>query len=746
MHYKKLIVLGLVLVSLSLVFAACSKTTETGKPAPVVEPTRAPCPKVECPEAQSCPTAEPLACPEPVVKDVPNQDAWAASPHNNTEAEAFNHWNEDDPKAVPATCAKCHSTAGYIDYLGADGTAALKVDNPAPIGSTITCQACHNAQTSALSSVTFHSGEVVNGLDSSARCMICHQGMASKVSVDKAVTDSGVSDADTVSDKLSFINIHYFAAAVTLYGTGAKGGYEYDGKGYDYKNFHVEGFNTCVGCHDSHSLEVKVESCKACHTGVATVEDLKKVRMAGSEEDYDGDGDVTEGIASEIEGLQGMLMTALQAYAKDVVGSAITYSPSAYPYFFVDTNGDGVAGDDEAVFANAYKSWTARLVKAAYNYEVAVKDPGAFAHGGKYIIELLYDSIEDLNTNLATPVDLSQANRIDAGHFAGSNEQFRHWDEGGVVSFDCAKCHSATGLPQFLDEASRARDKVTGQTVANPLSNGLACSTCHDDVSTFTRRVVDNVKFPSGAVLTFGERNDANLCIECHQGRESKVGVDTAIKNSGAADDEVSAKLSFRNPHYFAAGATLFGADAKGAYMYTGESYLGQNKHMEGFNTCVSCHDTHALKVKVEACSGCHTTVQSEEDLAGIRMGGEDYDGDGDTTEGLAGEIATLQEMLYTAIKAYAKDSVGAPLQYSAPKYPYFLGDPNENGQVDEGEEAYASWTPRLLRAAYNFQWVQKDPGAFAHNGKFIIQVLYDTLKDLGVDVTGLMRPVVPAE
>jgi hypothetical protein len=50
-----------------------------------------------------------------------------------------------------------------------------------------------------------------------------------------------------------------------------------------------------------------------------------------------------------------------------------------------------------------------------------------------------------------------------------------------------------------------------------------------------------------------------------------------------------------------------------------------------------------------------------------------------------------------------------------------------------------------LLRVAYNHQWVNKDPGAFAHNGKYIVQILYDSLSDLGqkvtVDMTGMIRP-----
>ncbi len=97
--------------------------------------------------------------------------------------------------------------------------------------------------------------------------------------------------------------------------------------------------------------------------------------------------------------------------------------------------------------------------------------------------------------------------------------------------------------------------------------------------------------------------------------------------------------MSFSNPHYFAAGATLFGTEAKGAYEFAGQSYDGRNMHVAGFETCSSCHDGHGLNVKAEACSACHTNVASEEDMEAIRMTAGDFDGDGDETEGIAGEV-----------------------------------------------------------------------------------------------------------
>ena len=85
--------------------------------------------------------------------EIPFEELWASSGHADAEAEAFRHWDEDDPKEVSDRCAKCHSSYGYLDFLGADGTEAGTVDNAAPVDSVINCTTCHNAATDALTSV-----------------------------------------------------------------------------------------------------------------------------------------------------------------------------------------------------------------------------------------------------------------------------------------------------------------------------------------------------------------------------------------------------------------------------------------------------------------------------------------------------------------------------------------------------------------------------------------------------------------
>ena len=684
MSIKKLLVLvGTLLVAAALL-AACGPKTETP----------------ETPETPEMPV-------KPAV-EVPYLASWEGSAHNASDTEPFRHWDEDDPAEVPTSCAKCHSTQGYEDFLGADGSEVGKVDAAVPAAEVfgIQCVACHNPVTLTKTEVTFPSGVTVSAGDDS-RCMECHQGRESKVSVDEFLAQFGEDlDPDTVPApvtvegkevSIGFRNIHYYPAAATLYGGVAMGGYQYGDKTYDGKFRHVEGIDSCTGCHDPHTLEVKVEKCATCHEDVASAEDLKNVRMVSSTPDYDGDGNTTEGIYYEIEGLQETLLAAIQKYATETAGADISYDPATYPYFL---GADG----------NAYANWTPRLLKAAYNYQMASKDPGKFAHGGKYTIQLLFDSIEDLGG------DVSGLAREDAGHFAGNTEPFRHWDEEGEVPGSCARCHSATGLPQFIKE---------GANISNEIANGFMCSTCHNEEAWPERYSVASVKFPSGAEVSFGGKdaegkfvaNDGNLCLLCHQGRESKVSVDKAI---------ASGNFGFRNVHYFAAGATLFGADAQGAYMYDGKQYAGYNE-VHPLNKCQDCHDVHALQPKLEACAGCHGDAEPE----AIRMNAPDYDGDGDTTEGVKAELDALAEALYAQIQTYT-EAQGKKAVYNGSAYPYWF---------DETGEGFKAFDAKSLKAAYNYQYYQKDPGAFVHNGKFVAQILIDSIADLGGKVSGYVRP-----
>ncbi len=727
MNFKKMLVIVGVLVLVGAVLAACGGNTATEAPTTAV-------------------TEAPVA-PMP---DTPYLAEWQGSGHADVASEPFRHWDGEDPAEVPTSCAKCHTSDGYQDFLGVDGSEAGKVDAavPADHAQGVQCVACHNAGTISKTTVTFPSGVTITAGDD-VRCMECHQGRESKVSVDAQIEKFAATDVDAVVAPIKddqgkdvffgFRNVHYYAAAATLYGGETMGGYQYDGMMYDAKNTHVEGYDSCTGCHNPHTLEVKVEQCALCHENVATVEDLKDIRMVSSNPDYDGDGNVEEGMYYEIEGLQATLMAEIQKYAADKAGAALVYDSAAYPYFFTDTNANGAVDEGEAIFPNAYSTWTPRLLKAAYNYQVSLKDPGAFAHGNKYIVQLLFDSIADLGG------DTSTLAREDAGHFAGNTEAFRHWDGeedgNGTVPFGCVKCHTAQGLPTYIKDGGTTVVTGNGTTAITglspmPASNGLLCSTCHDEANWPNRYQTASVVFPSGKTVSFGGKDadgkfvadDSNLCLQCHQGRESTTSMNNALR--GKDLNTVDPGVRFKNIHYFAAGATIFGGDVLGAYQYDGKEYVGQNMHAseEGkMNKCQDCHDVHALEPKVETCETCHDTT----DPTAIRESDVDYDGDGDVAEGIKGEVDTLAEALYTQLQAYTAAN-GGEISYNPAAYPYFFGADGKG---------YATWTPRSVKAAFNYQYVQKDTGAFVHNPKYVIQILIDSIEDLGGDVSTYTRP-----
>ena len=139
-------------------------------------------------------------------------------------------------------------------------------------------------------------------------------------------------------------------------------------------------------------------------------------------------------------------------------------------------------------------------------------------------------------------------------------------------------------------------------------------------------------------------------------------------------------------------------------------------------------------KVMLGSCGKCHGAGKAPQDIRTNPR--TDYDGDGDIYEGIAGEIETLAEILYVALQNYVATVAGTPIIYDSHSYPYFFVDTNGNGLVDVGESSYGNrynaFTPRSLKAAYNYQYAQKDPGAYAHNGEYVAQVLSATIADIG--------------
>lgn len=301
---------------------------------------------------------------------------------------------------------------------------------------------------------------------------------------------------------------------------------------------------------------------------------------------------------------------------------------------------------------------------------------------------------------------------LGSGHADAESPSFTHWAGQDAIPANCAMCHSGEGFRDFWGV-----DGSTTGVIDHPIVPGgvVDCETCHNDVMATPQPVT----FPSG--ITINAEGTVATCMTCHQGRQSGPAV--AAATEGMTADAVNPDLRFINPHYAPAAAMQMGSAGGGGYQYPGLSYMTRFTHVRSITQCIDCHDPHSLEIEVQSCVRCHGT----EDLRAIRTSMVDYDGDGHTDSGIYAEISALSRTLREAIDTYSINIIQTEIAY-VDRFPYFV---HAEGSEDAGT-TYTSWTPRLLRAAYNYKFVTSDPGAYAHNPHYAIQLLHDSITDLG--------------
>jgi hypothetical protein len=201
-------------------------------------------------------------------------------------------------------------------------------------------------------------------------------------------------------------NIHYLSAGGTLYGKQAGVGYEYAGKTYNLKFNHWGGDSPkCFYCHDmaakSHTFLPRLTPvCGNCHTEIVGG-DIRTIRF-NRPYDYDGDGNTTETLKEELDGLRTVLYAQMRVYAA-AHGGPIAYSPDG-SYYYYDANDNGVVDAGEVSYTSSSEGvgrWTPRLMKAAHNFHMTEKEPGYWSHNTNYTAQLLIDSIADLGGDVS---------------------------------------------------------------------------------------------------------------------------------------------------------------------------------------------------------------------------------------------------------------------------------------------------------------------------------------------------------
>ncbi|WP_224963018.1 cytochrome c3 family protein [Geomonas subterranea] len=311
--------------------------------------------------------------------------------------------------------------------------------------------------------------------------------------------------------------------------------------------------------------------------------------------------------------------------------------------------------------------------------------------------------------------------------------------ESASVATDCQRCHSAAGYLRFALYTSIEPVSATAVSYSEPLT----CDACHQSGDFSAPRSLSSrtgYYNYSGAATgrvrvtaTFPDAGRSNLCLGCHAGRQagatvqalSRVTAQTAYSSAFWRD------LRFVDAHYLSAGGQLYGATG---YHYPGLPYgnAGVNHSVIGgteAGPCVACHlpgSSHTLSAAAGGftlCNGCH--IDGGTVSAGFLTGRSE-------------QFASALKALSAALAARGFTPLTSP--DGKPQYPYFTAT-NWGGRADG---------PGNLGAAFNYNLLVHDPGAYAHNPAYVKRLVRDSIdfltfgsvdrgRDLAPTIAGLL-------
>lgn len=341
-----------------------------------------------------------------------------------------------------------------------------------------------------------------------------------------------------------------------------------------------------------------------------------------------------------------------------------------------------------------------------------------------------------------------------AGVTGETGPAWEHYDWDASNRQSCQRCHTSTGVSNFLTAKGSVYDATYNPTgVYNPANNDfshlsgwtnvggvitsspqnemLYCWGCHSNAAKGTLRDPGALKVflrgssvSANVEVSFPDAKGSNVCLACHSGRETGE----SIKNNTDADGV----LSFINSHYLPAGGTLY---KKIGYEYAGQDYA---------NASYFAHDkigsTDAAGTGSNGpCAGCHMQTSNKhlfspvaKDSAGVITAITSTACDTCHTGDYALTPAKLteEEEEYEAAIEVAKAAMASKGIYFYAAHPYwYQGAGGTVGAYTNwaGPYGLASWKD-VIGAAFNINVLIHEPGGFAHNRYYIKRLLWDSI------------------
>ncbi|MBJ6727331.1 hypothetical protein [Geomesophilobacter sediminis] len=283
---------------------------------------------------------------------------------------------------------------------------------------------------------------------------------------------------------------------------------------------------------------------------------------------------------------------------------------------------------------------------------------------------------------------------------------------------DCQRCHTAKGYALYNISSSIAPIDASKPIYSEPLT----CNGCHNpdfSVRSISARTAyyNYSSQTTGKLLvsrTFPDSGFSNVCLGCHMGRQAGATINAmagaAAAKGGATADAFWGNVSFVNSHYLAAGGEVFRTIG---YEFAGQTYSNAVDHSLVNNgsdgPCVTCHmqtknavtHSHTLSPSVAnyaVCQNCHGSSFND---AFVQAKSADFQ-------------AALQALGNALTqKGFVPNLVNGQLAY-----PYFAA--KNWGDRNTG--------PNNMGAAFNYNQLMHDPGAFAHNPTYVKRLVRDSI------------------
>ncbi|WP_305046920.1 hypothetical protein [Geoalkalibacter sp.] len=323
------------------------------------------------------------------------------------------------------------------------------------------------------------------------------------------------------------------------------------------------------------------------------------------------------------------------------------------------------------------------------------------------------------------------------------------WDASNRAS--CQRCHTATGGRNFLNNPSTYNAANNSFAHLEPGQNELLyCWACHSDVGTGALRdpgpitevyaAATSGNTAGTATVVYPDIDASNVCMGCHIGRE--------IGENITNDNDADGVRSFINSHYLAAGGQIFNVSG---YEYPGQNYgdFGFHKNVgvsDSFGTgtagpCVTCHmsgpepHTFVASAQSPSCASCHG--------------------------GLTDAVLDTAKNEFALALAELNAALAARGIHYFNSHPYFFQATGGTGgsftnwnSVAETLGVGLSTDPtgtgwkHVMGAAFNYNLLKHDPGAYAHNKQYALKLIADSidfLADGAVDGLGIPTAVTDA-